>query len=233
MDTDQVNGIIQENLSLDRNEPLKDILYDCFRQTIVLGKLPAGTQINEERLSKALHISRTPIRIALNRLGDDLLVERVPGSGVLVRGISLRDAEEIHDIRQALERLAFVKAAHNMGEADFEQMRLLLETGEKANAEGDVDAVVKNFGDFNDLVFHYAGMVRLRDIVNQISVYLRYFRDTSIRSSERRDIALKEHWNIYLAMRFGTDEKIADEVETHLTNNFRFVAKVMRGLGIS
>ena len=233
MDTDHVNAIIQEGLDLDRNEPLKDVLYDCFRQTIVLGKLPAGTQINEERLSKALHISRTPIRISLDRLQEDKLVERVPGSGVIVRGISLRDAEEIHEIRRALEMLAFVRAAHNMGDAEFEEMRLLLEHGEQMNAAGDIDGVVQNFGDFNDMVFANAAMARLRDIVAQMDVYLRFFRDTSIRQSDRRDIALKEHWNIYLAMRFGTDEKIADEVSKHLNNNFRFVSKVMKGLGIA
>lgn len=233
MDTDRVNEIIRENLDLDRNEPLKDVLYDCFRQTIVLGKLPAGTQINEERLSKSLHISRTPIRIALDRLNGERLVNRVPGSGVIVLGISLRDAEEMYEIRRALEPLAFVKAAHNMQEPDFEAMRLLLEEGEQKNAAGDVDGVVGNFSDFNALVFDHARMARLRDILDGIAVYLRYFRNTAIRQSDRRDIALKEHWNIYLAMRFGTDEKVSDEVQKHLLNNYRFVAKSMRNLGIS
>ncbi|WP_293819784.1 GntR family transcriptional regulator [uncultured Parolsenella sp.] len=233
MDTDRVNEIIRENLDLDRNEPLKDVLYDCFRQTVVLGKLPAGTQINEERLSKSLHISRTPIRIALDRLAGEYLVRRVPGSGVLVLGISLRDAEEMYEIRNALEPLAFVKAAHNMADEDFEKMRLLLESGEQSNAGADVDAVVNNFGDFNEMVFSYAHMARLQGILDSIAVYLRYFRNTAIRQSDRRDIALKEHWNIYLAMRFGGDEKIVDEVKKHLLNNYRFVTKAMRSLGIS
>lgn len=232
MDTDSVNTVIQENLDLERNEPLKDVLYDCFRQTIVLGKLAAGTQINEERLSKTLHISRTPIRTALDRLAEEHLVKRVPGEGVIVIGISLRDAEEIYEIRKALETLAFIKAAHNMGEADFEKIRRLLEHGEQKNAEDDVDAVIANFGDFNALVFSYAHMARLSEIVSSISVYLHFFRDTAIRQSDRRDLALKEHWNIYLAMRFGSDDKIRSEVEKHLLHNYRFVTKVMRGLGI-
>lgn len=233
MDTDRVNDIIRDNLDLERNEPLKDVLYDCFRQTVVLGELATGTQINEERLSKALHISRTPIRIALDRLAEERLVERVAGSGVLVRGVSLRDAKELYEIRKALESLAFIKAAHNMNDADFEEMRFLLERGERCNAQGDVDAVVANFGEFNDFVFGHAAMARLQEIVDGIQVYLHYFRDTAIRQSDRRDTALQEHWNIYLAMRFGTDKKINAEVEKHLLNNYHFVAKVMSRLGIA
>ena len=233
MDTDHIDATIKDNLCLKKNETLTDSLYDCFRQTVVLGQLAAGTQINEERLSKALHISRTPIRIALDRLAKEHLVKRIPGEGVVVLGISLRDAEELYEIRKALEPLGFIKAAHNMGETDFEDMRLLLEYGEKKNAQGDVDAVVANFGEFNKFVLGHASMARLQDIIDGISVYLSYFRDTAIRQSVRREIALKEHWNIYLAMRFSSDEKIRAEVEGHLLNNYRFIAKVMGGLGIA
>ncbi|WP_303865015.1 GntR family transcriptional regulator [Alkalibaculum bacchi] len=233
MDTDYIDNIIQSNLYLKRNETLTDSLYSCFRQTVVLGKLAAGTCICEERLSKSLHISRTPIRVALDRLANEHLVKRVPGEGVVVLGISLRDAEEIYEIRKALEPLGFIKAAHNMEEVDFENMRLLLERGEKENAEGDVDAVVANFSEFNQFVLGHASMARLHDIIDSISVYLSYFRDNAIRKSARREIALKEHWNIYLAMRFSSDEKIRTEIETHLLNNYRFVAKVMGGLGIA
>lgn len=233
MDTDEVNEIIAGNLHLERNEPLKDVLYDCFRQTIVLGQLPAGTQINEERLSKALHISRTPIRIALDRLANDRLVRRVPGSGVIAIGVSQADAAELYEIRRTLEPLAFIRAAHNMEERDFEDLRLLLERGEECNAADDVDAVVQDFSDFNQFVYERAHMPRLQDIIDGISVYLRYFRDVAIRKTDRRDVALKEHWSIYLAMRFGNDERVRHEVETHVLNNYRFVAKTMRGLGIA
>ena len=233
MDTDAVIDVIKGSLDLDRNEPLKDVLYDCFRRSVVIGDLPAGTQINEERLSKALHISRTPIRIALNRLADEKLVERVPGSGVIVHGISLRDAEEIYEIRKALESLATVKAAHNMTDKDFDAMRELLEYGERKNSEGDVDAVVANFADFSDFVYRFSRMTRLRDIITSIYVYLRFFRDLSIRRDERRDLALKEHWDIYLAMRFGNDEKIVAAVERHLLHNFRYISKIMEGRGIA
>lgn len=220
-------------LDLSHNEPLKNVLYECFRNTVILGDLPAGTQINEERLSKALHISRTPIRIALDRLAGEHLVERVPGSGVLVRGISLRDAEEIYEIRKALEVLATIRAARNMDEQDFERLRKLLEHGERCNADGDVDATVENFSAFSDMVYGYSHMARLSEIIKSIVVYLNFFRDVSIRESARRDKALKEHWEIYLAMRFGNEEKIATTVERHLLNNFRFVTKVMRSRGIA
>ncbi len=62
------------------------------KKTIILGDIPAGGRINEKEISEKLNISRTPIRHALEKLEEEKLVERKHGSGVIVQGISLKDA---------------------------------------------------------------------------------------------------------------------------------------------
>ena len=123
MDTDSLMLTLCEFLDLSKNAPLKDVLLAAFRQAIALGRVPAGTAINEKQLAAALHISRTPIRAALDQLADERLVERKPGSGVIVRGITRRDADEVFEIRSVLEVLATTKAARNMSEEEFEELR--------------------------------------------------------------------------------------------------------------
>ena len=232
MNTDELMLTLCEFLDMTRNAPLKDVVYDAFRQAITSGRIPAGTIINEKQLSQALHISRTPIRSALDQLATEQLVERKTGSGITVLGVSVHDAEETFEIRVVLETLAATKAARNMTEADFEEMRLLLEDGQRLNTAGDIQGVLKNWNDFNALIYKKAHSPRLQSILEPLQAYTRYFRNVSAKPDLRRSKALDEHWGIYLAMRFGPEEKIEQVVREHLANSYTVVSKEMSNRGI-
>ena len=232
MDTEHLMLTLCEFLDLSKNVPIKDVLYDAFRQAITLGRVPAGTAINEKQLAQALHISRTPIRAALDQLASDRLVDRKPGSGVTVRGISKHDAEEVYDIRVVLEVLATTKAARNMNDDDFEALRQLLEEGQRMNAANDVDGVVRNWDEFNQFIFKMADSPRLQSIIEPLQAYTRYFRNVSARPEIRRNEAMEEHWGIYLAMRFGPEKKIEQVVRTHLRNSYGLISAEMADCGI-
>lgn len=232
MDTEHLMLTLCEFLDLSKNVPIKDVLYDAFRQAITLGRVPAGTAINEKQLAQALHISRTPIRAALDQLASDRLVDRKPGSGVTVRGISKHDAEEVYEIRVVLEVLATTKAARNMNDDDFEAMRQLLEEGQRMNAANDVDGVVRNWDEFNQFIFKMADSPRLQSIIEPLQAYTRYFRNVSARPEIRRNEAMEEHWGIYLAMRFGPEKKIEQVVRTHLRNSYGLISAEMADCGI-
>lgn len=232
MDTESLMLTLCEFLDLSKNAPLKDALFAAFKQAITLGRIPADTTINEKQLAQSLHISRTPIRAALDQLAAERLVERKAGSGVIVRGISKRDAEEVFEIRVVLETLATTKAAHNMTEEDFEELRALLEEGQRLNAADDVTGVVQNWDDFNRFVFSKANSPRLQSIIEPLQAYTRYFRNVSARPEDRRNQALEEHWGIYLAMRFGPEKKIEQVVRAHLKNSYSLVNEEMTSVGV-
>ncbi len=232
MDTESLMLTLCEFLDLSKNAPLKDVLFSAFKQAITLGRIPAETMINEKQLAQSLHISRTPIRAALDQLAAERLVERKAGSGVIVRGISKRDAEEVFEIRVVLETLATTKAARNMTDEDFEELRELLERGQRLNASDDVEGVVGNWDDFNRFIFAKANSPRLQSIIEPLQAYTRYFRNVSARPEERRNQALEEHWGIYLAMRFGPEKKIEQVVRAHLRNSYSLVNGEMTNIGV-
>ena len=232
MDTESLMLSRCELHDRSKNAPLKDALFAAFKQAITLGRIPADTTINEKQLAQSLHISRTPIRAALDQLAAERLVERKAGSGVIVRGISKRDAEEVFEIRVVLETLATTKAARNMTEEDFEELRALLEEGQRLNAADDVTGVVQNWDDFNRFVFSKANSPRLQSIIEPLQAYTRYFRNVSARPEDRRNQALEEHWGIYLAMRFGPEKKIEQVVRAHLKNSYSLVNEEMTSVGV-
>jgi len=58
--------------------------YALLRAAIRTGELPSSSRLEESSLVKALMTSRNAVRLALQQLGEDGLVERRPGAGTVV-----------------------------------------------------------------------------------------------------------------------------------------------------
>ena len=82
-----------------------------LRDLIISGELAAGTRLHEVALAARLGISRTPLRAALARLGQEGLVEVVPSGGYAVRGFAREDVIDAIELRGVLEGTAVRLAA--------------------------------------------------------------------------------------------------------------------------
>lgn len=222
-----ITQLVKNNLELSKNIPLKIALYEAFKKTIVLREIPAGTRINEKEFSTELNISRTPIRYALGVLEEEKLVEHIPNRGIIVKGVSLQDAHEIFEIRKSLETLASTTAMNKMTKADFDEMKELLETCEGYLLEHEIDNVLKNFNDFNNLIYEKSQMLRLKEIVSELQAYLLYFRRISISSDDRRRKALDEHWMIYRGMKNKDYQQVTLITHEHLNHSLDFIIQEM------
>lgn len=230
-----MNPIIQNvknNLDLTQGKSLKLALYDAFRETILKGEIPAGTRVNEKEFSECLNISRTPIRYALAELKKEKLVEHIPKTGIIIKGIKQKDALEIYDIRKALDTLATIKAMQRMTVDDFDELHQLLLAGKKYHKNGETDKVMKNFTDFNNFIYDKSQMLRLKAIVTEVQAYLFYFRELSISSDERRAQAIKEHLGIYEGMCHNDIETITKITHEHLDRSLKFIIQEMEHRGI-
>ena len=218
---------VKRILDLTSSNPLKICTYEAFKKTIILGDIPAGERINEKEFSEQLNISRTPIRFALQELVKEQLVEHIPMVGIVVKGISMKDAYEIYDIRKSLDTLATIKAMELMTPEDFDELEALLLEGEQYNKNNQVDDLLQNFSDFNSFIYTKSQMLRLKKIVTDLHAYLIYFRDIAIRASERRSIALEEHWLIFRGMKTKNIDQITLLTHEHLNRSLQFILKEM------
>ncbi|MFL2140672.1 MAG: GntR family transcriptional regulator [Ruoffia tabacinasalis] len=226
---------VKANLDINSNQTLKVSVYHAFKRTIILGEIPAGERINESVFSEEMNISRTPIRYALEQLLKEELVEHVPGIGMIVRGISIKDAYEIYDIRKALDTLAFTKAMHLMTEEDFDELERHLQSGDSIQTkESDdrIDNLINNFSGFNAYVYEKSQMRRLLKIIDELQAYLVYFRELSIRSEVRSKIALEEHFLILRGMRKKDVETMTMLIHEHLDHSLKFIIEDMENRNI-
>src|SRR5277367_3812575 len=100
--------------------PAPVAIADWLRAAILSGALAAGTRVNQDRVAAEQGVSHIPVREALRRLEAEGLVTFAPRRGFFVARLSAEDAEELGEMRAALEALAIRLAAPRLTTADLE-----------------------------------------------------------------------------------------------------------------
>jgi DNA-binding GntR family transcriptional regulator len=95
------------------------LLTDELRRAILRGQYRAGEVLRQEQIAAAFGVSRIPLREALLNLEAQRLVEIHPNRGAYVCALSRAEADEIYEMRLALEPLALRRALPHLGEREF------------------------------------------------------------------------------------------------------------------
>ena len=95
-----------------------------LRETLLHGELGRGERISELPLVSRLGTSRTPIRLALERLAHIGMLDVLPGGGFTVRGFTLAEALDAIELRGVLEGTAARFAAERLrDESELDGLR--------------------------------------------------------------------------------------------------------------
>jgi DNA-binding GntR family transcriptional regulator len=144
--------------------------YYELRDRIVSLRLAPGTLIPEEALMADLGMSRTPLREALLRLGQERLVVMMPRRGTFVTEVHVGDVGTIYEFRRELEAVAARWAALRRSADDLPEVeRLMAELSALAKVPADaVDARSQIVGDqqAHELVYRLCGNPLLEKTLN-------------------------------------------------------------------
>ncbi|MEX2126696.1 MAG: GntR family transcriptional regulator [Xanthobacteraceae bacterium] len=122
-----------------------------LRELILSGELQPGERVSELPLVERLGVSRTPLRAALLRLGDEGLLEAIPTGGFAVRGFDERDLFAAIEVRGTLEGLA-ARFAAERGAPDAEELAALKECVDALDRVLQRSAITtKNFANYVEL----------------------------------------------------------------------------------
>jgi DNA-binding GntR family transcriptional regulator len=109
-----------------------------LRAAISRGDLSPGHRLVEADLVETLGVSRGSVRLAIDALVAEGLVERIPNRGARVRVVSVEEAVAITECRGPLEALLARKAAERITDAEIDRLRAHLHTMAGAVESGDV-----------------------------------------------------------------------------------------------
>lgn len=113
--------------------PAPVAIADRLRAAILSGVLAAGTRVNQDRVAAEQGVSHIPVREALRRLEAEGLVTFAPRRGFFVARLSAEDAEELGEMRAALEALAIRLAVPRLTAADLEMAAMAIEAAEQSD----------------------------------------------------------------------------------------------------
>src|SRR5256885_5274331 len=96
-----------------------------LKEAILSGTIQSGEQIVEGKLAQQFGVGQGLIREALIELEHEGFVQRTPFSGTQVISLSPEDAQQIFDIRIALEPLAVLMAGSNLTAEPLDELERL------------------------------------------------------------------------------------------------------------
>lgn len=77
--------------------------YAFVRDGILRGTFKVGGFLEEEQVSSAIGVSRTPVREAFHRLAAEHWLALVPRRGAMVRQVTARELVDVYEVRRVIE----------------------------------------------------------------------------------------------------------------------------------
>ena len=105
------------------SENLSTRVYNQIKHLILCNEIMPGQKLNHQQLSERLGVSRTPVREALTRLVQEGYVSVLPNRGFTCKEIRMQEAEELYELREALEAFAVEKAVESLTDSALEQLK--------------------------------------------------------------------------------------------------------------
>ena len=217
-------------IRLDSYQPLREVVCESLREAIRKGVLKPGERLMEIQLSEELGVSRTPVREAIRKLELEGYVVMMPRRGTYVASMSIRDVNEIFEIRTALESLSNGLAAERITDEELEQLQRLIVMIGGYVKDGNIDKIVETDIEFHDLLYKAARNNRLVGIISNLREQLTRFRTLSMSHPGRLEATLDEHRVIVEAIAQGDVKAAQQAAERHMENSEKTLMKAMEAL---
>ena len=189
--------------------PIAKQIYHHLKEAIVLQENPEfqmGKMINEGYIAKMYNCSVTPVRESLNMLRRDGLIVGNSYKSSSIVSFSVKDIEDIFDVREFLEVGALKKAFQSITEGDLGQLRDAQEKYRLAYEAFNEYQIIEHNRTFHDVIIHRANNRLLCEKLNSISELVAMARAPIAQERKAKGAAanlflpVQEHWDIYYAL---------------------------------
>lgn len=204
-------------------------VYQNLLEAILMGTLPAGTELNEVSLAKQMQVSRTPVHEALRRLAADGLVEALSNGKSRVVEFNAQSVRELYEMRKILEGAAVELAAKLAPANRLEALRAEANRLDTTSLEADWPARAISFDlHFHDIVAESSGNEFLRkDILRHRRLVQGFCRLTGTPQNLRA--AFDEHLRILEALEQRNPEAAREAMASHIEARLQILLRLLEG----
>jgi DNA-binding GntR family transcriptional regulator len=203
-----------------------DQVAALLRQRILDGEFRPGAPLQELPLASSLGVSRNTMREAMRILSQEGLLRRNLHRGVAICQLSLRDVQEIYQLRRMLELPAVLAARHPAPEV-LREIRDTLEQYEQAVQARSWALAVNHDLHFHSLLIRFHGNQRLESFYQNMIGALRVGMVLVDRSHDDPGALIPVHRKMYQFLSTGKLKQCAAVLEQHLDDSESRLTQVM------
>lgn len=222
--------VIQLDLFDQKKESksLTSLIFDKVRDDVLNGIYKNDEKIIEAKVAEEMGVSRTPVREALKQLELEGLVENIPNRGVVVKGVTPQDIEDIYTMRLSIEGIAARWAIERMSGEVLNDMKEIYELMEFYTSKGDIDKIFDLNTKFHEVIYKSACSRYLEHILSDFQQFIKTTRRKSLAADGRMEEALREHKKILDAFVLGDVDVAIDALVSHINNSKFNAGKIVK-----
>jgi DNA-binding GntR family transcriptional regulator len=203
--------------TLDRSRHAAPQVFDRLRDMIIEMTLTPGTVLQRAELAARFGLSQTPIRDALQRLGEEGLVDIFPQHATVVRPIEVALAREAHFLRCAIELEVVRTLAARPDPLLAARLKSNLARQRQLAEEEDLHEFSLADQAFHQMMYVAAGVPNLWQMVRSQSGHIDRLRRLDLPSPGKRTRVLQDHVALLAAIEDGDGAAAQAVLRRHLS----------------
>lgn len=212
----------------------KEKAYERLLDLILRGEVSPEEALAERRLAETLGFGRTPVREAIKDLVREGVLEAHPTRGTFVRRLSLRDVQEIYQVRYAIEGLAAFLAAERGPSRELTDFASVFRAALASPGEAETAVLYDRGAAFHLEVFRCAGNRNLLEIYRPIRLRFRIALGMPRHHDPARVLeSAGEHLAILEAIEAGDGERAQKLICDHLHRGLEARTRLFQGRGVA
>ena len=221
---------MRDDLQLEVNAylPLRDVVYNTLREAILKGELKPGERLMELQLASKLGVSRTPIREAIRMLQLEGRAVTIPRKGAEVAKMTVKDMEDVLEVREALDELAAKIACNKITEEQLQTLSKVKDAFEESTKTTDIKQIAMYDEKFHDVIYESTGNVRLVNLLNNLREQIYRYRVEYLKNVEVYPRLIEEHETILKALQDRNQELVVEAMRDHVENQATAVTQIIR-----
>jgi DNA-binding GntR family transcriptional regulator len=196
------------------NASLRDQAYAALKQAIMEADIYSHREeirLDERQLSKALGVSRTPIREAMTLLEQEGFLRTVPRRGGFIVRKTKKQIIEMIEMWAALESMAARLATLHASDEDIRALRNVFDEFRNATPAAHIHDYSEANIAFHQAIIRLSGSHLMGKTIDELFIHVRAIRRMTIGQKDRAARSIVDHMRIIEALE-ARDTELAERL---------------------
>src|SRR5438132_7743254 len=213
---------------LNTNVSFRDQAYAALKQAIMDADIyahPEEIRLDERQLSRALGVSRTPIREAMSLLEREGFLRTEPRRGVFIVRKTKKQIIEMIEMWAALESMAARLATLNASDEDIGALRHMFDEFRNSTPAEHISEYSDANIAFHQAIIRLSGSHLMGKTIDNLFIHVRAIRRMTISQRDRAQRSIVDHMRIIEPLERRDAELAESLVRQHSLNLAAYVEK--------